>query len=209
MALECIISSSTNQYASLFIANCLNAIGATATVNTDTYKSVTFSNLFGDETERTFAIDNTKSISMFFWYDIDKKFAFFSYNSNLLNNKVFNSNSAYYNAWFPFLVFMKDGELVYAVGTSSSDETNIYNQKPFYINGAHQKAWFAYTNIPFTQLGAPIDDNNFTLIPCYIGRCRIPDMYVSIDNYAVTKQKITVGNDKYVALNSYMFYKIT
>lgn len=213
MALEYFTSGVLRYYPANFTAECIAKLGGTVSEVTSN-RSFTFSGLFSDETTRDIYFTKYDlRTNIRFWYDIDNCFVMLTYNHNDSQNNFYNStgSSIQWYEMFPLLVFKYKDEITYLKRPNSTD-SNVYQSViasyPFYAYNNPQ-GFQQITTIMKIGDGIIVDGNNITLIPFIVGACIIPNVYVSIDNIAMTDQIVTIGADQYKCLDSRLFYKIT
>ena len=150
-----------------------------------------------------------------YWYDIDAGFSMFTYNHYYgLTNVYTDVNSPRNDIcyWLVHLVTKVNGISYLLPGTQNSGRNTKPSGNmilpPFFCNTTSSNIQHA-VNIPYLSTSFYATGNNITLVPLIIGACIIPDMYVSVDNYALTDQIITDGINNYICLDSFLFRKIT
>ena len=154
-----------------------------------------------------------------YWYDTESGFAMITCN-NVYSLRCFytdtNGGLQGIKYWLPHMVtkidevsYLLPGEQNSTIKVAPSGNMII---APFYCNtltnGTYHHIQFS-TNVPYISRSFATLGNDITLIPLRIGACIIPDMYVSVNNYALTDQIITDGINNYICLDSFLFRKIT
>lgn len=150
-----------------------------------------------------------------YWYDIDAGFSMLTYNHYYgLTNFYTDVNSPINDIgyWLVHLVTKVNGISYLLPGEQNSGRNTKPSGNmilpPFFCNTTSSVIQLA-ANIPYLSTSFYATGNNITLVPLRIGACIIPDMYVSVDNYALTDQIITDGINNYICLDSFLFRKIT
>ena len=154
-----------------------------------------------------------------YWYDTETGFAMFTYN-HLYSLRYFytdyNGSTPTIKTWLPHMVTKIDGVSYLLPGEQNTTNNTAASGNmilaPFYCNtitSAYYITAYSITNIPCVSRSFISSGNNITLVPLRIGAAIIPDMYVSVNNYALTDQIITDGTNNYICLDSFLFRKIT
>lgn len=150
-----------------------------------------------------------------YWYDINAGFSMLTYNHYYGLTNIYtdvNGPRSDIGYWLVHLLTKVNG-ISYLLPGAQNTGRNIKPSgnmilPPFFCNTTSPVTQLA-ANIPYLSTSFYSTGNNITLIPLIIGACIIPDMYVSVDNYALTDQIVTDGTNNYMCLDSFLFRKIT
>lgn len=150
-----------------------------------------------------------------YWYDIDAGFSMLVYNHyyGLLNFYTdVNSNTIGIKYWLSHLVTKIDGVSYLLPGEQNANRNDNPSGNmilPPFCCVTTTNSLYCSVNVPYLSTSFSTTGNDITLVPLRIGACIIPDMYVSVNNYALTDQIITDGINNYICLDSFLFRKIT
>ena len=162
-----------------------------------------------------FSSYSTHKGNLRYWYDIDAGFSMLTYNHYYgLHRFYTNAESPAIDIkyWFSHLVTKIDGVSYLLPGEQNANRNDYASGNmilPPFSCVTSTMALYASVNVPYLSTSFSATGNNITLVPLRIGACIIPDMYVSVNNYALTDQIITDGINNYICLDSFLFRKIT
>ena len=150
-----------------------------------------------------------------YWYDIDAGFSMLTYNHYYGLLRFYTdveSSTIGIKYWLTHLVTKIDGVSYLLPGEQNAGRNDYASGNmilPPFSCVTSTRVLYASVNVPYLSTSFSTTGNDITLVPLCIGACIIPDMYVSVNNYALTDQIITDGINNYICLDSFLFRKIT